>query len=150
MWAKWKDLYKTTEASKRVRMQATDGKDQFGAAHHYGNGNLVPLAYVPTAPTAAAATVPPSLPPSGKTQGEALEEYFDALAAAASTDQNVLSELTASVSKLTKANNDLVQAVSKLTKANKVISAQVGKAGRGSSERRTVRPKKYCPNCNTS
>ena len=106
-WAKWKDLYNTAEAREKVWMQATDGKDQFGVAHHTGKGNLVPLVYVPTAPAAAAATAPPSVPPSGKTQGEALEDYFNALVTAASTDQNVLAELAESVSKLTKADADL-------------------------------------------
>ena len=85
-WAKWKDLYKTAEAREKVQMQATNGKDPFGAAHHAGKGNLVTLAYVPTAPAAAAATFPSSKPHSGKTQGEALADYFNALAAAASTN----------------------------------------------------------------
>ena len=43
----------------------------------------------------------------GKTQGESLDEYFDALAAVASMDQNVLAELVANVTKLTAANATL-------------------------------------------
>ena len=85
-WTKWKDFYKTVDAREKVRMQATDGKDQFRADHHAGKGNLVSLAYVPTTLAAAAATAYPSVPPSGKTQGESLEDYFEALAAAIITN----------------------------------------------------------------
>ena len=131
-------MYKSAEAKEKVRLQATGGKDQFGAAHYSGKGNLVPFAYVPPASAAAAATGPPA---------GALDEYFDALAAAATTDQNVVAELVESVAKLTKANAELVEAVSTLTKANEVLSAQGqrgGSAGRGGGE---WRPKKYCKNC---
>ena len=57
-WAAWKELYKSAEAKEKVRMQATGGKDQFGAAHLSGKGNLVPFAYVPPASTAATTTGP--------------------------------------------------------------------------------------------
>ena len=130
-------LYKAAEAKEKVCLQATGGKYQFGAAHLSGKGNLVPFAYVPSA-SAAAAT---SGPPEG-----ALEGYFDALAAAASTDQNVLAELVESVAKLTKTNVELVQAVASLTKANEVLrnpGQQGGRTGRGGGE---WRPKKYCKN----
>ena len=89
--------------------------------------------------SAAAAT---SGPPEG-----ALEGYFDTLAAAASTDQNVLAELVESVAKLTKTNAELVQAVASLTKANEVLrnpGQQGGRSGRGGGEWRT---KKHCKNC---
>ena len=46
-WAKWKSFYKAAEAKEKVHLQATGGKDQFGAAHYSGKGNLVPFAYVP-------------------------------------------------------------------------------------------------------
>ena len=36
MWAKWKSLYKAAKAKEKVRLQATCGKDQFGAAHYSG------------------------------------------------------------------------------------------------------------------
>ena len=93
---------------------------------------------MPPASAAAATTGPPA---------GALDKYFDALAAAATADQNVLAELVESVAKLTKANAELVQAVSTLTKANEVLSIQGqqgGRAGRGGGE---WKPKKYCKNC---
>ena len=84
-------------------------------------------------PAAAAAAT--SGPPEG-----ALEGYFDALAAAASTDQNVLAELVKSVAELTKTNAELVQTVAALTK----LGQQGGRSGRGGRESRTM---KLCKNC---
>ena len=81
-------------------------------AHSSGKGNLVPFAYVPPASKTAATSGPPE---------GALEGYFDALTAAASTYQNVLAESVESVAKLTKTNAELVQAVALLTKANEVL-----------------------------
>ena len=77
-----------------------------------------------------------------------MDEYFDALAAAASTNQNVLAELVASVTKLTPSNAKLVDSVSKLTKANEGLTAKLNKAvgGRG-YEGAHPRPKKLCPHC---
>ena len=127
-WAAWKKLYKAAEAKEKVRLRATGGKDQFGAAHLSGKGNLVPFAYVPPASASAATT--------GLPEG-ALEGYFDALAAAASIDQNVLAELVESVAKLTKTNAELVQLMASLTKANEVLRTQGqqgGRAGRGGGE----------------
>ena len=49
-WAKWKSLYNAAEAKEKVRLQATGGNDQFGAAHYSGKGNLVLFAYVPLNP----------------------------------------------------------------------------------------------------
>ena len=74
-WARWKQLYKQEEALKRVRVLVTDGQDQFGAAHRATGTNVPPPP--PSAPTGA---------PTGTTQGAQLDEYFDALAAASSTD----------------------------------------------------------------
>ena len=82
-------------------------------------------------PASAAAAI--SGPPEG-----ALERYFDALAAAASTDQNVLAELVKSVAKLTKTNAELVQAVASLTKSNE----------KGRSSGRGNMTMKLCKNCN--
>ena len=131
-----KKLYKAAEAKEKVRLQATGGKDQFGAAHLSGKGYLVSFAYVP--PASAATT---SGPPEG-----ALEGYFDALAAATSTDQNVLTELVESVAKLTKTNAELVQQVAALTKSNEILrnpGQQGGRSDRGCGE---LKPKKHCKN----
>jgi hypothetical protein len=133
-WATWKKMFKYAEKEEKIRKQATGGKDQFGAAHCVTGDNLVP-------------DTPPA-PPMGKTQGESLDEYFDALAAAASKDQNVLAELVANVTKLTAANATLTEAVSQLNKANAALSEKVQKAGRGRGyEDANPRPKKLCPHC---
>ena len=95
-------------------------------------------AYVPPASAAAATSGPPEC---------ALEGYFDALAAAASTYQNVLAELVESVAKVTKTNAELVQAVASLTKANEVLrnpGQQGGRSDRGGGD---WKPKKYRKNC---
>ena len=118
IWSTWKTMFKDAENKEKIRMQATGGKDQFGAAHRAAEDEAVPVA-------------PPSAPLSGKTQGDSLDEYFDALAAAASTDQNVLAELVTSVTKLTASNANLVDSVSKLTKANEALTAKLNKAGGG-------------------
>ena len=83
----------------------------------------------------------------GNTQGESQDEYFDALVAAASTDQNVLSKLVANVTKLTAANATLTEAVLQLIKANTALSEKVQKAGWGRGyEGFNPRPKKLCEN----
>jgi hypothetical protein len=134
-WVTWKKMFKEAEKKEKICKQATGGKDQFGAAHHVAGDDLVPGA-------------PPGAPPMGKTQGESLDEYFDALAAAASTDQNVLVELVANVTKLTAANATLTEAVSQPTKANTTLSEKVQKAGWGRGyEGANPRPKKLCPHC---
>ena len=74
---------------------------------------------------------PPGPPPSGKTQGEQLDEYFNALVLAATTDQGILAELVTNNSKLTMANSDLVTAVAVLTKANAVLTTKLGQRGGG-------------------
>ena len=94
-WAGWKSLYKSVEAKEKVCLQATGGKDQFGAAHYSSKGNLVPFAYVPPASTSAATTGPPE---------GALDEYVDTLTTATTTSQNIVAELVESVAKLTKVN----------------------------------------------
>ncbi len=118
-WAKWKEIYKDAHAKAKVITKAQHGQDQFGAANHVSN----------QAP---------------QTQGDALDEYFDALAAAATTDKNVLEELVTSNATLTKANAELVSANAALTKANAALTAKVnGKASPAAGARKP----KLCPNC---
>ena len=133
-WALWKKMYKSAESKAKVRHIATGGKDQFGAAHRAQERP-------PPAPSGA--------PPSGKTQGEQLDEYFDALVMAATTDQSVLAELVANNSKLTLANSDLVKAVAVLTKANEVLTTKLGQAGGGRGGGRAGRKRNFakCPHC---
>ena len=100
------------EALEKVRVLATGGQDQFGAAHR-------------ATCTDARAPSPPPAPtgaPSGTTQGKQLDEYFDALAPATSTDQSMLAELVAPNTCLTKANE-------LLTKTNESLVAKLAKSG---------------------
>ena len=82
-WALWKKTYKSAKSKAKVGHIATGGKDQFGATHRAQERPTIPGA-------------PPRSPPFGNTQGEQLDEYFDALALAATTDQGVLAELVSS------------------------------------------------------
>ena len=77
-----------------------------------------------------------------------MDEYFDALAAATSTNQNELAELVVNVTKLTASNANLVESVSQLTRANEALSEKLKKAdgGRG-CEGKNPRPKKLCHHC---
>ena len=70
-------------------------QDQFRAAHGAG--------FLP----------PPNAPPPAQT--EALDEYFNALAAAASTEKEILEELVHSNTVLTKSNTELTDTTVKLT-----------------------------------
>ena len=83
---------------------------QFRAAH--GSGLLAP----PDAP-----------PPS---QTEALDKYFDALAAAASTEKEILEELIRSNTVLTKSNAELTETTVDLTKIIADLTGQLKRAQR--------------------
>ena len=140
MWAKWKKLYKEEEALERVRVLATNGQDQFGAAHR-AIGNYVPpvLPLVSPAPAPPAPAPPaPTGVPTGSTQGEQLDEYFDALAAAATTDQSILAEVVAANARLTMANEILI-------KTNESLVAKL--AAKSGGRHTPAGPKKLCPHC---
>ena len=132
--------YKEEEALERVRVLATDGQDQFGAAHR-ATGTYVPPV-LPLVSPAPAPTVPAptaSTPVhTGSTQGEQLDEYFDALAAAATTDQSILAELVAANARLTTANKIL-------TKTNELLVAKL--AAKPGGRHTPAGPKKLCPHC---
>ena len=64
-------------------------------------------------------------PPSAPLQDDALGEYFHALVAVASTNQNVLLELVASNTHLTKANEALQASITLLTKNNEALVAKL-------------------------
>ena len=74
----------------------------------------------PVLPLVSPAPAPPAPTPvpTGSTQGEQLDEYFDALAAAATTDQSILAELVAANARLTTANKIL-------TKTNESLVAKL-------------------------
>ena len=80
-------------------------QDQFGAAH--GVGLLAPS---------------DASPPD---QTETLDEYFDALAAEASTEKEILEELIRSNTVLTKSNTELTETTLKLTKIIADLTGQL-------------------------
>ena len=75
----WKTHYKEADHQAKISLIAAGGKDQFGAAHEAGSAGYAP----PPAP--------PWGPPDTPTK--TLDEYFDALAAAVTTEKSVLAEL---------------------------------------------------------
>ena len=85
-------------------------QDQFGAAH--GAGLLAP----------------PDTPPPDQT--EELDEYFDVLAAAASTEKEILEELVCSNTMPTKSNTDLTETRVKLTKIIDDLTGQLKRVQR--------------------
>ena len=101
---------------------------------------------MPPIPTPVAEPEPPSAP----SQDDALGEYFDALAAAASTNQNVLLELVASNTRLTKANEALQASITLLTKNNEALVAKLARSGIANTANPNptpVKAKKLCPHC---
>ena len=126
-WSAWKVLYKEADHQAKISRIAAGGKDQFGTAHEAGSAGFAP----PPAPSEA----PPDTPT------ETLDEYFDALAAAATTEKSVLAELVKANATLTATNATLVASVTALTNA---LGAQPPAKRR---DRGTPRPKRNCPNC---
>ena len=107
---------------------AAGGKDKFGAAHKAGSEGYAP----------------PPTPPGGPPDitNKTLDEYFDTLAAAVTTEKSVLAELVKANATLTATNVTLVASVNALTKA---IGSQAPTKRCGTG---TPCPKHKCPNCN--
>jgi hypothetical protein len=76
-------------------------------------------------------TLPHISPLSGKTQGETLQEYFDTLVTAASTNENIPVELTAA-----SMSTKLVESNAKLSNANETLGSKLNKASGGRSNAR--------------
>ena len=114
-----------------VSRAALRTQDQFGAAH--GSGLLAPT---------------DALPPA---QTEALDEYFDALAAAASKEKEILEELIRSNTVLTKSNTELTETTVKLTKIIADLTGQLkwaqGNIRGGGRENKQKKQTIHCPNC---
>ena len=126
-WPAWKTLYKEADHQAKTSRIAAGGKDQFGAAHDASSAGYAP----PPAPAGG----PPDTPT------ETLDEYFGALAAAATTKKSVLAELVKANATLTATNATLVASVTALTNA---LGAQAPTKPCGTG---TPRPKHKCPNC---
>ena len=92
---------------------------------------------------------PPDAPHPAQT--EALEEYFDTLAAAASTDKEILEDLVRSNTVLTKSNTELTETTVKLTKIIADLTGQLkraqGNTRGGGRENKQKKQTTHCPNC---
>ena len=106
-------------------------QDQFGTAHGAG------LLTLPNAPLYA--------------QIEALDKYFDALAAAASTEKEILEDLFCSNTVLTKSNAELTETTVKLIKIISDLMGQLkraqGNTRSGGRENKQNNQTTHCPNC---
>ena len=111
-WSAWKELYNADDWKEKFNKQAVGGQDQFDATHGAAYG--------------AIRQVPPNQQSKGPTRSAAdLEEYFDALAAAATTKKGVLEYIVKDNAALTTTNTELSASVVGLIKDNKQLSRQV-------------------------
>ena len=112
------------------------GQDQFGAAH----GAL----------TQAPQVAPQVQQTNGPTSSAAdLDEHFDALAAAVTTEKGVLEEIVKDNAALTITNAELSASVASLIKANKKLSRRVFNCRNSNNHTREYspepHPKTMCP-----
>ena len=85
-WAAWKKLYKANYRKAKLKRQAIECQDRFGAAH------------------GALSQAPQSQANSPNSLAADLDKYSDALAVAANTEKGVLEELVKSNASLTTTN----------------------------------------------
>ena len=100
-WADWKTAYKRVHAKARVKAQATEGLDKFGAAN--AAARVHNTSEVETNHDAYEVGM------------KSLELYFDNLAATAFNEKSVLEQLVANNTKLAATNEELVVIVKKLS-----------------------------------
>ena len=125
-WAKWKAHYREAAKKEKVKLRVAEGAD-FGAAHQ-------------------AAQVPPAAAPAPEDVTDALEDYFDNLAAAATNDKSVLEALTKSNAALTATNAELAHNIKEIQKTLAALSKKVG--ARPPADTSSRKQPKLCPNCN--
>ena len=134
-WAAWKNLYKASDRKTKVKKQAVAGQDQIGAAH--GALRKAPQVQRAIRLTRSAAD---------------LDEYFDALAASATTKKGVLEESVKANAALTTTRAELLASVASFIKANKQLSCWVGNHrninNRSCKDSPAPHPKTLCPHCN--
>ena len=102
------DALQINRKKANVSRAALGTQYQFGAAHGAG------------------LFAPPNVPPPAQT--ESLEKYFDALAAAAYTEKEILEDLVRSNTVLTKSNAELTEIIVKLTKIIADLRGQLKRA----------------------
>ena len=92
---------------------------------------------------------PPDAPPPAQT--DALDEYFDALAAVASTEKEILDDLVRSNTVLTNIKEELTEITVKLTKIIDDLTVQFkraqGNTRGGGRENKQKKQTTHCPNC---
>ena len=133
-WSAWKKLYKADGQRTKVKKQSIGSQDQFGTAH------------------GALRHAPQTQQVNGMTRlASDLDEYFDALSAAATTEKGVLEELVKYNSTLTTTNAELSAAVDSLIKANYQLSLQLGnrRNNRTCEDYSVSLPKTLCLHCKT-
>ena len=131
-WAQWKTAYKKAHVQVRVKSQANDGTENFGASD------------------SAACKDKPNPPLDNQLEEEdvgikALEGYFDNLTAAAVNEKSVLQQLVLNNTTLTTSNESLVSLVKKLTGDIKNLEREnlcLKKGGKVS-----IRNTAICKNC---
>ena len=108
-WCAWKKMYNVADRKAKVKKKSVGVQDRFGAAH------------------GALTQAPQSQQANGPTMLEAdLDEYFDNLSAASTTDKGVLEELVKSNASLTTTNTELSTSVDSLINSNEQLSRRVG------------------------
>ena len=130
-WEEWKMHFKSAGQKANVSRAALITQDQSGASH--GAGLLAP----PDTPTLD--------------QTKVMDEYFDALAAAASTEKEILEDLVLSNTVLTKSNTKLTETTVKLGKiiadlTGQLKRAQGNKHGGGKENKQNTQTTNV-PNC---
>ena len=128
-WDAWKTAYKTTNMKERVLRLATGENAAHGTLRHI-------------------------LPPQGTAIGDLankddLEDYFNNLAAAATTEKVVLSQLTAAIAVVTINNKALVATNSKLVAEVTNLTRRLGRNSDGATSGNTLdkRSPKTCLDC---
>ena len=132
-WADWKTSSKRSHNKARVKAQAAEGSDKFGAAN--AAGRVFKNSKVATE--------------NGHNEVGmmALEGYFDNLCVAATNKKSVLEKLVAKNAKLAATNEDLVAIVKKLSNENKDLQQEtyrLKKTG-GSRAPKRKRDPTLCP-----
>ena len=128
-WDAWKMAYKTADMKERVWRLATDENDAHGALHH-------------------------TVSPQGTTidnlvNKDDLEDYFDNLDVAATTEEFVLEQLTATIAALKINNEGLVtkksNLVAEVTKITRWLGRNTDSATSGTTPEKQI--PKTCPHC---
>ena len=110
IWANWKTSYKKAHAKTRVKTQASEGSDKFGAAN--ASKRVLKNSEVTTNNG------------RDKVGMKALEGYFDNLDAAATNKKLVIDQLVANNANLTATNKELGEIVKKLSNKNKDLQRE--------------------------